>query len=269
VSPIVYAALMPHWPWLLPEVGGGRERPLMRTLASARRVGRDLAVCDIDTVVVLTPHGPTRAGAPAVCTASRPRTDFAEFGQPDLVIERETDAELQIALAGEGVATSEEAALDRGVAVPLYFLARALPSARLLAVGVPPLASVDDPEALVDFGERLRGVTDALGRSVALLASGELSHRLFAGAPGGFEPRAEAFDTAVQEAVAEGEPSRVLALPRELVAAVDEHALGTIAVAAGALGGLALLRHSDAAAGSYESPFGVGQLVAVLYRAST
>ena len=269
VRPIVYAALLPHWPWLIPEVGGGRERPMVRTLAAARRIGRELGALSIDPVVVVTPHGPALDGAPVLYSAPRPQMEFAEYGVADLVVEREMDAELVAALAGQGVATNEIDRLDRGVAVPLYFTSRGLGAARLLAVGVPSLATVHDAASLVELGALVADTAGALGRSVALLASGELSHRLIAGAPGGFEPRAGAFDTTVQEAVAAGDLDRLLALPRELLAAVDEHALATIAVAAGALRGTALLLHADSSAGSYEAPFGVGQLTATLYRAST
>lgn len=267
--PIVYAALLPHWPWLIPEVGGGHERPLVRTLAAARRIGRELGTVGADTVVVVTPHAPPAEDAPALYAASRPRMDFAEYGVAELAVERETDAELARALAEQGIATTAAETLDRGVAVPLYFAGRGLGGARLLAIGVPSLATLGSAESLVEAGVLLAGTATRLGRSVVLLASGELSHRLFAGAPGGFESRAETFDTAVQEAVAAGDLDRLLSLPRELIAAVDEHALATLAVAAGALRGLPLLRHADASAGSYEAPFGVGQLAATLYRAST
>lgn len=266
-EPVVYAAMLPHSVWLIPEIGRGRERPAVRTIAAARQVGRELAQRSFDTILVLTPHGPVAVdGRPAVYTSPRLAMGFAEQGDGELQVVRDTDSEFAQALVATGDFTGiAEPTIDRGVAVPLYFAGRGLGAARLLALAVPRVAPGGDYAALAATGRAVRALAAQLGRRLCVLTSGELSHTIFPGAPGGYDLRAEAFDLGMQEAVAAGALDPLFSIDPALTAAVDEHALASLAVTHGLLNGLPLLRHGPDTSGSYEAPFGVGYLIATLY----
>lgn len=268
-QPVVYAAVLPHSVWLIPEIGRGRERPAVRTIAAARRIGRELATRAIDTAVVLTPHA-AAANRLAVYVAGRPFMDFAEYGDGELTIGRETDGELahDLTEAGTFAALASER-LDRGVAVPLYFVGRGLAAARLLAVAVPDVTAGGDYAALVAAGRAVRDMAARRGRRICVLASGELSHKLFPGAPGGYDARAEGFDAAVCEAIAAGDLGLLAEIDLSLATALHEHATATLAMAAGLLDGLPPVPRDAGSPGSYEAPFGVGYLVATLFAADT
>ena len=53
----------------------------------------------------------------------------------------------------------------------------------------------------LDFGASIRNAVDKLGRPVAVVASGDLSHRLKPNAPAGYNPAAHLFDEQVVESL--------------------------------------------------------------------
>jgi aromatic ring-opening dioxygenase LigB subunit len=96
-------------------------------------------------------------------------------------------------------------------------------------------------------------------KRVAVVASGDLSHRLTPDAPAGFSPRGLEFDRLVLEAVAKMDIKALLNLDSDLVKEAGECGLRPLCFLMGVLGGI------DAAADvlSYEGPFGVGYAVAL------
>ena len=59
-----------------------------------------------------------------------------------------------------------------------------------------------------ELGRLLRDTADELGRDALFVASGDMSHRLLAGAPAGYDPRGAQFDAAVVELFAARRPRR-------------------------------------------------------------
>jgi aromatic ring-opening dioxygenase LigB subunit len=252
----------------VPEVGRGRERPAFNTIAALRRAARTLAASEFDTLLVLSPHGPRPPLGQAlltVYTAERLTAAFTEFGEPDLQFTASTDRALAEAIAAAGLALqAAEATLDRGAAVPLYFLQRLLGDRRVLCLAVPAATSQASRRALRQAGQRLAAHPEFMATRMAIVASGELSHCLFPGAPDGFHPDGSRFDEAVCAAIA-GSTLRALdALPDGVVQNASEHALGPLSVLAGLLGDTGVTFDPL----SYEAPFGIGFLVALLHAAS-
>jgi|GEM_PF-3010373 len=261
MHPVLYAAIVPHSPWLVPEVGRGQERGAMRTVAALRRIGRDLAALRFDTLAIVTPHG-AEGERPGVYTAPELRAGFAAYGDDTVAIARRSDVELAALLARSGVFSplaAEE--LDHGAAVPLYFAARGLGEASLLAIAVPPRLA-GDAAALIEAGRTLGALARGLNRRLAVLISAALArHR----AGSGTAAEAETFDLRVQDAIAEGTLAPLFEIPRALAESVAEHALAPLALAAGLLDGLPLRRHVANSGGAYETPFNTGYLTATLY----
>ena len=54
---IVYGAIMPHPPVIIPAVGGSRVKEVSKTKKALEEVGKRLKTKDIDSVVIITPHG--------------------------------------------------------------------------------------------------------------------------------------------------------------------------------------------------------------------
>ena len=99
------------------------------------------------------------------------------------------------------------------------------------------------------------------GRRVALIASGDMSHRLTLGAPFGFSARGLDFDGWMLDTLRRGDYRGLLKLDPGLKGEAAEDALDSVLVALGAVG----FSSTGAEVLNYERPFGVGYGVAILY----
>jgi hypothetical protein len=124
------------------------------------------------------------------------------------------------------------------------------------------VSSDESPARCAELGEQL---TDELADRAAggvWLVLGDLSTKRTERAPGSFDPRAEAFDTAVEQAVGSGNPRRVLELDPGLAAELGATGRSVLQVLAGGW-----RARGDAAGGPVRidyagAPYGVGYLVA-------
>ncbi len=278
----IWAALMPHPPIIVPEVGHGREQEAAATLDGLERLLARLAVMahtgKPDVMLVLSPHQPYAPGAFSINIAPRISGSLAPFGAPSVAFTLDTPVHEARALADHLRASRvpvtfgalEDLTKDHGSIVPLYFLARTfggeLPPVILASpIGLAPSAAHALGTALQSFrtpkparpktaGQT--GTTESVRNSTesgswALLASGDLSHRLKAGAPSGYRPEGAVFDKAIVRALKTGDSSLVSGLPQDVLTNAGECGMRSV---------LALLGLTDGPVEvfSYEGPFGVG-----------
>lgn len=255
-----WAALMPHPPVILPEVGKGREKEAALTLDGAERLRALLAGRNRhdapDVLYALSPHQPYAPGALFLNTAPVARGTLARFGAPGASVLLETHGEaleeLKKLLKQEGIPIVERAVADitpdHGSMVPLLGIAASFPGGRLPPVILGNPAGLS-PERAFALGVALRGLSSGYRR--ALLASGDLSHRLKADGPYGFNPAGPEFDNAVVEALTTGNPAPLTALTPDFCDDAGECGMRSVLVLLGlAQGPVQVL--------SYEGPFGVG-----------
>lgn len=259
---ISFAALMPHAPILVPNVGGEHVREVEETCSALVEVGRRAAATAAETLVVLSPHSPYKAGAVSIWRTSPLHGSFAAFGARSERVELPLDAELADRLAEEcgrrSLATWDikRGSLDHGAMVPLYHLIAAGWDRPACIVG---LGELDDRK-LDDLGDAIAAAAAGLQRHIVLIASGDMSHRLTATAPYGYAPEGERFDQAFIDLLATGTPDAIRRVEPALrgLAAEDVVAPTRIALAA-----TAFSKHGREVL-SYEGPFGVGYGVAIL-----
>ncbi len=101
---------------------------------------------------------------------------------------------------------------------------------------------------------------EAINRRIALVASGDLSHRLIVGGPYEYEPTAHLFDEKIVDAIGRGDSTGVIDIDPDLRERAGECGYRSIVIALGCIGE----RQHDHQVLSYEGPFGVGYMVAVL-----
>jgi AmmeMemoRadiSam system protein A len=159
-------------------------------------------------------------------------------------------------VTGEWAREWQAEKLDHGTMVPLYFLKRAGFTGQLLPVAMGMLA----PTQLYAFGRALQAAVDESGRRIAVLASGDLSHRLTPDAPAGYNPRGKDFDREIVEALGRGDLARIFHLDHDLCEAAGECGLRPLMMLTGALDGLRVKPQVL----SYEGPFGVGYAVVTM-----
>lgn len=265
---IVYAGIAPHPPLLVPEVGGSRIQQVANSQRALQEFSRRLVDTSPDTIVVVSPHSPLD---PRVFTARATpelKGDFREFDAPDVRLTFENDLELLDALkraaATEGVEMREldrDYPLDHGALVPLYYLHEAGWRGRIVVIGF----TLQSNEKHLAFGRAISNAAGAINRRVALVASGDLSHRLIVDGPYEFEPTAHLFDEQIVAAIKRGDPGGVIDIDPDLRTRAGECGYRSIVIALGTVGND--LRDPEVL--SYEGPFGVGYMVAVLVEMGT
>lgn len=261
----------PHPPLLIPEIGRDhldRVQATVRAMEEAAAAVRDAGV---DAVVVISPHAPVFRDAVAVVMAPEPAGDFRGFGARERLTFR-NDLELAQAvleqLAHRGIAAvplDRETAgrygldleLDHGTLVPLHFLRQAGVDVPVVPLAMSLLAS----SRLREVGEAIRAAAEGAGRRIALVASGDLSHRLTPDAPAGFDPAGKEFDRRLVALLRRGNVEGIAALEPDLVEAAGECGYRSILMMLGAFTGPRV----DTRVLSYEGPFGVGYCVALVY----
>jgi aromatic ring-opening dioxygenase LigB subunit len=143
-----------------------------------------------------------------------------------------------------------------GFAVPLHFVNEALgtpmPAQELLTT---------DPayEAYRDLGEFLRRSDSGTLDRIVIIASGDCSHRLHPEGPYGFHPMGPKLDRAIVEGVRAASVSALLDIDPMVVDEGGECGLRSF------IFGLAALHPSRCEVLSYQAPYGVGYLVALMH----
>ena len=259
---IVYGCIVPHPPLLVPEVGGGREIEISATTKAMKELARRLAEKRPETVIVISPHGTMLYDSMGIATAGSLRGTMRDWGARSADHDFENDPDMVAALQAEASASGipldsigdREYNLDHGVMVPIYFLIEGMKEVPL----VPLTFSMLPLSAHFSFGQAVRRAAERTGKRIAIVASGDLSHRLIRDAPAGYDPMGEVFDKTLIEAIQSYDVPAILNLDEQLIDRAGECGLRSIVILLGALDGLEV--KPDVL--SYEGPFGVGYLVA-------
>jgi aromatic ring-opening dioxygenase LigB subunit len=260
---IVFAGIAPHPPLLVPEVGGSRIERVMDSRRALREFSRRLIETGPETVIVISPHSPLDPRVFTARATDELQGDFREFYAPDVKLSFKTDLDMldfiKRAAVDEAVELRElgrDYPLDHGALVPLYYLREAGWSGPVLVIGFTMLEN----EKHLAFGRAIERAARISNRRVALVASGDLSHRLIVGGPYEYEPTAHLFDEQIVSAIASGDPRGVIDVDPDLRNSAGECGYRSIVIALGCVG--EKLRDNQVL--SYEGPFGVGYMVAVL-----
>lgn len=261
-SSLVFSGIAPHPPIMVPEVGRDAISEVRRSIDAMAELTRRVIASGAETVVLISPHAPLEPDAFVAYQDHQLHGDFANFRTPGLELEAPLDSELLTAIAKRGASSNYPVVgisgqhLDHGTAVPLYFLHRYGWVGRVVALGYCFLANEDH----VHFGSSIGKAIGDVGRPVALIASGDLSHRLKEDAPAGFNPTAYIFDDEIVDALRSNDLDRVVHIDQDLRRIAGECGYRSMLIAIGATHELP----PACEVLNYEAPFGVGYMVAQL-----
>ena len=261
-SAIVFAGIAPHPPIMVPEVGRAAVAEVRTSIDAMAELTERVIASGAETVILISPHAPLDPYAFVAYQGPTLFGDFSNFRAPSSMVTAELDADILDAITRYAarqsleVLTLENQNLDHGTAVPLYFLQRNGWHGRVVALGY----SFRSTEDHLRFGRSIREAVDSVGRRVAFIASGDLSHRLKPEAPAGYYPDAHLFDEEVVSALRDGSPARVINIDQELRKLAGECGYRSMLVAFGVARGLKPAPEVL----NYEAPFGVGYMVAQL-----
>jgi MEMO1 family protein len=263
--------IAPHPPIIIPAIGRSEFGKARQTVDGMRLLAKKFKAASPEQLIVITPHGQTMREGPTVLTQDLLKGDFAQFGFPEIKVEFQSDHQLLTLLETETAAEAlrpiflDERSyllrsgkpLDHGAMVPLYYLHET----GLKIPGVHITFGFNTLRQLYQFGRALRRAVNKRAMPAAVLASGDLSHRLKPGAPAGFSPRGAEYDQLLVELLRDGRVEDILDFDLQLVDEAGECGLRSFVIALGMLDGETYKSEII----SYEGPFGVGYLVAALY----
>jgi AMMECR1 domain-containing protein/aromatic ring-opening dioxygenase LigB subunit len=260
---IVFAGLMPHAPILVPGVGGPRLADAHATAEAMTTVARHALAAHPDTVVLISPHSPRQSGRFGLWHTPRLRGSLGRFGSPEDCVDLPADhgfaerLETEAGRRGLRIWHIAHEPLDHGALVPLCYLTAAgwKGPTVILSLNFPGEGELDE------LGQAIAAAAQALGRRTAVIASGDLSHRLTLDAPAGYDPDARRFDERFMELLRAGRFDALRNIDPELQEAAAEDAVDATRVAAAA----AAFSAEGHTVLSYEGPFGVGYGVAILF----
>lgn len=256
--------LMPHPPIMVPEVGKGKEVEIQKTIDSCKVIGEEIASLDIDTIVIITPHGTVFSDAVSIVNSDKLEGNLSSFGAKSVSFSLNIDKALTRAIITESekknisiVELNESNAkkyglklqIDHGVSVPLYYV-KDVEKYNLVHITYGMLSPIE----LYSFGMVIEKACIETGIKAVLIASGDLSHRLTEDGPYPYSPLGSKFDNTLIEILKEGKFDDLFTLNPNLIQEAGECGLRSLYILAGAL-------DSKSVKGellSYEGPFGVG-----------
>ena len=227
------------------EIGGRSQRRVQKTVQALNTLQERFAATRPDTVIVFSPH--LRGLEPVVLAETILEGHFGDFRHPDLLIPSKQIPPLSN--------PSKPRPVDQVYGswiMPPWSLCIFVPGflPKLVSLGI----TVPTQKQAQQLGESIAETIRDQGGDFALIASGDLSHRLFSHAPGGYHPDGPKFDELFLDLLSRGDVDGLWCLPEPLVRNAGQCALGPVWVL------LACLRELFCRGEvlSYEGPFGVG-----------
>lgn len=262
---VVAAALMPHPPLIIPAVGRGGERQIQKTANACLEAARLLVSRQPEVLVVISPHSTLYSDYFHIAPGKGARGDFSRFGAPAEQLSVSYHEDLASVLAVQalrdgipaGLEGEEDARLDHGVLVPLYFVSQAAggslpcPIVRVSQSGLSLASHYRLGQALVKAAGRA-------GVKVAVIASGDLSHYGREDGPYGMRMEGPVYDSTIMDQLKRAAFDELLALPEVFLRRAGECGHRSLAFMAGSLDA----RQVTARVLSYEGVTGVGYGVA-------
>lgn len=253
-----FACFVPHTPVLIPEVGKENIKQLDSTLQAYKNLEHDLYSVKPDVILVISPHSEQRSGSFAINQSPKLKVDFKKFG--DLVTKLEFDNDIGFGYQVKELVETEmpvvltaQEELDYGAGVPLFLLAQHLKNVKVINISYSDL----DNEKHLQFGRKIRKQINLSGKRVAVVASGDMSHKLQPDSPAGYSPRGQEFDQKVIKLIQDKDIAGLKNLDSELVKESGECGYKSLLILFGILEDI----NYEPQKLSYQSPFGIGYLV--------
>ncbi|MBP9732039.1 MAG: MEMO1 family protein [Candidatus Magasanikbacteria bacterium] len=258
--PLVFGAIVPHSPVLVPSIGGSDRDKVIETIEALSTLEENLYLSKPHLIIIFTPHFQAHSDTFAVNAHTKFTSSFEEFG--DHSLRREFTGSPDFAAKIAHTASREniplklvsEEKLDHGSTVPLYSLVGHLPQVKVLPIGPCDL----DSKTHLNFGNLIKEACMDSDKRIALIASANLSHGITTDSPAGFRESGKKFDEKIIELLQSRNTSGIATLDPAFVESAAETGYKPLLMLLGSLKNINYeFKHL-----AYEHPFGVGYLTA-------
>lgn len=258
------AYIVPHPPIILPEIGRGEEKIIQNTCNAFHMIAHDVASKKPDTILVISPHAPSYQDYIQISSGQSAYGNFAAFQAEDVEMKVLYDEDIvtQLSTAAQacglpaGTRGIQDGSLDHGTMVPLYFILQEYSDCRFVRISV---SGLDKHDQLA-FGNCIRQVMENSEKRIAIIASGDLSHKLKEDGPYGFAPEGVVFDKTIVDILKNNDYKRLLDIDQQIVQRSANCGYPAFLMLTGALEGYPI----DTQFLTYEGPFGVGYATAMI-----
>lgn len=257
---LTFVAITPHPPVLIPTIGKENIKQLQKTIEAMEELEKKIYEAHPETIIIISPHGSILPDTFSINLNPTYHGSLEEFGDFTTKFEFKTDTALAYRIKelmedkNIPLILASDPHLDHGATVPLYFLTKRLSDIEILPVSY----SLLDFKTHFNFGDYLKEIILNEEKKIAIVASGDLSHRLTNDAPAGFSARGKEFDQKLVELITNKNTTGILNLDPGLIEEAGECGFRSIIIL---LGLLERINYTPEIL-SYEGPFGVGYLVA-------
>ncbi len=254
---IVFSAIVPHSPFLIPSIGRENLELLKSTELAFKKLEENLRLSDVETIVIISPHGVVQSNSFSMNLSPEFTVNFEEFGNlttkmllsGDIGLAHKIRERMETRAPLQMISDSN---LDYGSGVPLYLLLKDTPNIKI----IPLYYSGLDLDAHFKFGQLLQREFMVNKERIGVIASGDLSHKLTKNAPAGYSAKAKKFDKMLIENLIKQKTENILKMKSDFIAEISECGLKSILILLGVLDGMKYRSEML----SYEAPFGVGYL---------
>lgn len=257
--PLVFAAFTPHTPLIIPQIGKDHRMLLAKTEKSFSYLSDELYSSKPDTILVISAHAQLLPDAFTLNLNPTFSVSFYDFGDVVTKLTFKSDVGLTHHIkeqleTKESIVLATEEQLDHGIGVPLYSLLK--PFGPKPPKIIPLMYSMLDFKRHFSFGIKLQQEILNSTKRIAVVASGELSHRLTKKSPAGYSPEGKKFDTELQQLLLKKNINGIVAMPQPFVEAAGECGFRSLLILLGILNSI----NYSVKVLSYEAPFGIGYL---------
>lgn len=256
--PLLNAAIVSHSPILIPEIGKLNQRVLQKTVDAYQSLANELQGNDIETIIVISPHGQVQEDRFTINIGPELNIDLSGFGFLGTGRKFYSDLNLIDELKnteGTEIQLISNPKLDYGTSVPLYLLTAGMPDVKIVSISYASGLSLEEHIAL---GNRINQVISNSAKRIAVIASGDLSHKLKKNSPTGYSPKGAKFDNKLIEFLNDSKTAKenILNMDAKLIADAGECGLRSIVILMGILNG----RDYQPEVMAYQTDFGIGYL---------
>lgn len=158
----------------------------------------DIVAKNPQTIIIFTPHAPAYRDFIHISVGPQAYGEFLEYGADDVSMKVIYDEVFIQQLCEQtkhdripaGILGEQESVLDHGMMVPLYMILQEYTDFQVVRISISNLGE----ELQIAFGNCLRDVIDASDKRIAILASGDLSHKVTPLNPYGYDDAGVVFD---------------------------------------------------------------------------
>lgn len=258
--PLTFAAITPHPPVLMPNIGKDHGlQALNNTVQAFKQLEEELYLAKPQTIIVISPHEGRFDDAFVVNAHTDFTASFDKFGDAVTKNTYHGDPDLAAKISHLGNRTAfpirliSAEAISHGTSILLHYLASKMPDTKVLPIGFSDQSVKDH----IRFGEIIKDVIMESDKRIAVIASGDLSHTLTKDAPGGFDKQGASFDETLLELLDGNNMSGIMQMDQRVVKKSQACGYRCILILLGILKNMKTQYEGL----SYEHPFGVGYAV--------